>query len=179
MDLKGTLESIKYSSLGEPIIEIKLYRTASTNEILQVEYGEYLKLKVSKGKETRSNRQNALMWAIITEIDRGMHDGVSTVETKDEIYCFGLEAIGLVYDDIEIPIGALPYVRKGARAMRILNEDGEKQYVRCFIGSSKYTIKEMSFLIDWFLRYAYELKIPIRDYAMEYQELFTEKERVS
>ena len=170
MDLRGKIENISYGLYGEPLLTIKLDRTARTNEI--VDYNqELVKLKLTKAGTSRTLQQNNLLWGIIADIDRGLN-GIPTEIGRMDIYTTGIENLGVEYEDYKLPAKSVEIVRKGFRKCRVIEEYGEDVILRCFTGSSKFNKKQMGELIDWFIRYAAKMQIPIRDYMDEWQGLF-------
>ena len=80
--------------------------------------------------------------------------------------------MGIEFEDYLIPKEALKAIKKGFRATRVLDDLGDHLQVRCFIGSSKFNKSQMGELIDYFISYATEAEVPIRDYKSQYNELF-------
>lgn len=171
MDLRGTIQDISFSFIGEPLITFKLNRTAATNEILDYDKEQPLKLKISKAGNSRTLRQNNLMWKIINDIDNGLN-GYQTESGRWDIYTTGIEELGVEYEDYKIPAKSVEIFKKSFRKCRVIEEYGEEVILRCFTGSSKFNKKQMGELIDWFIRYAAELQIPIIDYRNEWNDLY-------
>ena len=171
MDLRGNIHEIYYSATGEPLVTFKLNRTANTNDILNYEKEQPLNLKISKAGNSRTLRQNRLMWKIINDIDRGLN-GYQTESGRWDIYTTGIEELGVEYEDYKIPVKSVEIFKKSFRKCRVIEEYGEDVILRCFVGSSKFNKKQMGELIDWFIRYAAELQIPIMKYQDEWNELY-------
>lgn len=171
MDLRGTIQDISFSFTGEPLVTFKLNRTAATNEILDYDKEQPLKLKISKAGNSRTLRQNNLMWKIINDIDNGLN-GYQTESGRWDIYTTGIEELGVEYEDYKIPAKSVEIFKKSFRKCRVIEEYGEEVILRCFTGSSKFNKKQMGELIDWFIRYAAELQIPIIDYRNEWNDLY-------
>ena len=156
---------------GKPLITFEIDRMADVNDITKLEQNERLKLKITKQGSNRTYLQNNLMWAIIAEID-AKENGIPSEDGRWDIYTLGIESMGIEYEDYLIPKEALKAIKKGYRATRVIAEYTEQYQVRCFIGSSRFNKKQMGELIDYFLRYAEELEIPLYDYRVQYNELF-------
>ena len=171
MELRGEIKGISYNLAGKPLITFEIDRMADVNNILTLEKDEKLKIKISKQGSNRTVYQNNLMWGIIAEIDRA-ENGMPTEEGRWDIYTYGIEYMGIEYEDYLIPKAALKAIKKGFRATRVINDLGEQLQVRCFVGSSRFNKSQMGELIDYFIRYAGELNIPLVDYRNQYEELF-------
>jgi hypothetical protein len=171
MELRGEVKGISYNLEGKPLITFEIDRMADVNNIPTLEKDEKLKIKITKQGSNRTVYQNNLMWGIIAEIDR-VENGIPTEEGRWNIYTYGIEYMGIEYEDYLIPKEALKAIKKGFRATRVIEEYEDKYQVRCFIGSSRFNKKQMGELIDYFLRYAQELEIPLIDYRAEYSRLF-------
>lgn len=171
MELRGEIKSISYSLAGKPLITFEIDRMADAILIPTLEKDEKLKIKISRQGSHRTLYQNNLMWGIIAEIDR-VENGIPSEDGRWDIYTLGIENMGIEYEDYLIPKEALKAIRKGFRATRVVEEYEDKYQVRCFIGSSRFNKKQMGELIDYFLRYAQELEIPLIDYRAEYNRLF-------
>ena len=171
MDLRGTIQDVSFSFIGEPLITFKLNRTAATNEILDYDKEQPLKLKISKAGNSRTLRQNNLMWKIINDIDNGLN-GYQTESGRWDIYTTGIEELGVEYEDYKIPAKSVEIFKKSFRKCRVIEEYGENVILRCFVGSSKFNKKQMGELIDWFIRYAAELQIPTLKYKAEWNSLY-------
>ena len=171
MELRGEIKGISYNLEGKPLITFEIDRMADVNNIPTLEKDEKLKIKITKQGSNRTVYQNNLMWGIIAEIDR-TENGIPTEEGRWDIYTYGIEYMGIEYEDYLIPKAALKAIKKGFRATRVIDDLGEQLQVRCFVGSSRFNKKQMGELIDYFLRYAQELEIPLIDYRTQYNELF-------
>lgn len=171
MELRGEVTAISYNMQGKPLITFEIDRMADVNRITELNKDERLKLKIVKQGSNRTYLQNNLMWAIIAEID-AKENGIPSEDGRWDIYTLGIENMGIEYEDYLIPQKALKAIKKGYRATRVLENYGDDVLVRCFIGSSRFNKKQMGELIDYFLRYAQELEIPLIDYRAEYNRLF-------
>lgn len=171
MDLRGNIQEITYSATGEPLATFKLDRTARTNDFLDYEIGQQVKIKITKAGDSRTLRQNNLLWGIIGDIDKGLN-GIPSEAGRWDIYTTGIEELGVEYEDYKVPAKSVQIFKKSFRKCRVIEEYGEEVILRCFTGSSKFNKKQMGELIDWFIRYAAELQIPIIDYRNEWNDLY-------
>ena len=176
MDLRGNIQEITFSNIGEPILRIKLNRTARVNDVINYEENEPVKLKITKAGNSRTLEQNNLLWAIISDIDKGLN-AIPTETGRWDIYTIGIEELGVEYEDYKLPRQSVDMVRKAFRKCRVIEEYGNDVVLRCFVGSSKFNKKQMGELIDWFIRYAGKMQIPIRDYIDDWKYLFEEKKK--
>ena len=171
MELRGEVNSISYNMQGKPLITFEIDRMADVNNIATLQKDEKLKIKISKQGSNRTLYQNNLMWGIISEIDR-VENGIPTEEGRWDIYTYGIEYMGIEYEDYLIPKAALKAIKKGFRATRVIEDMGEQLQVRCFVGSSRFNKSQMADLIEYFISYASELGVTLSDYRDEYNNLF-------
>lgn len=171
MELRGEIKGLSYNLEGKPLITFEIDRMADINRLTELNQNERLKLKITKQGTNRTIYQNNLMWGIIAEIDR-VENGIPSEDGRWDIYTYGIEYMGIEYEDYLIPKEALKAIKKGFRATRVIEEYEDKYRVRCFVGSSRFNKKQMGELIDYFIRYAGELNILLADYRNQYEELF-------
>lgn len=123
-------------------------------------------IEMSEYGKNRSNRQNNMLWGLISEISKKLYGDLSE---KDTIYRQLLEMSGAKYTIVTLPQedfddGAL--TKFGIRAYREIaretNSKG-KTFVSAiiFYGSSTFTTKEMNQLIETTIRYASECGIDV------------------
>ena len=171
MELRGKLAQVAYTVDGKPSIRLDLERMGDINKIAEMDPEQRVKIKITELGKSRTNLQNALMWAIISDIDRA-ENGIPTEKGRWKIYLHGLESIGVEFEDLIIRTENVEYFTDKYRTCRVLNEFDGKSYVRCYIGSSRFTKAQMSELIDGFIRHAAEYKIPTIDYIAERERIF-------
>ena len=112
MELRGEIKGISYNLAGKPLITLEIDRMADVNKIPTLEKDEKLKIKITKQGSNRTVYQNNLMWGIIAEIDR-VENGIPTEEGRWDIYTYGIEYMGIEYEDYLIPKEALKAIKKG------------------------------------------------------------------
>lgn len=171
MELRGEIKGISYNLEGKPLITFEIDRMADVNNIAALQKDEKLKIKISRQGSNRTLYQNNLMWGIIAEIDR-VENGIPTEEGRWDIYTYGIEYMGIEYEDYLIPKEALKAIKKGFRATRVIHDMGDQLQVRCFVGSSRFNKSQMADLIEYFISYASENGIMLSDYKDEYNNLF-------
>lgn len=127
-------------------------------------------LEIKEYKDSRTKKQNRYMWALIGEIDKQMNGGRRSKEGDNEIYCDALESANIKYEvkPIEISVYDIVKQAEGVRGIRILQRrnvnDIEFYICKIYMGSSKYTTKEMYDLNEYIKDLASECGIDIRKY---------------
>ena len=140
----GDLDGIKETLEGETILLLTIKESERT-EALNKLVGHKVVVDIKKHSAKRSLNANNYFWALCTEIANACGTN------KDEIYNLMLSRYGQ-YTDIECEATAVDSVKRLFRYSEILHEDfitcGSKVTLRGYIGSSSYTSKEMSILIN-------------------------------
>ena len=120
-------------------------------------------------KADRSNRQNALMWALIHDIDKEMN-GYSSKDGEESLYISLIEEANIKPEYMMMLPEAVERFAKTS-GFRVVQEVDRRQYkdkemavVKCYPGSSKFDTAEMSDLIEAVLRYAAEVGINLKNY---------------
>lgn len=128
-------------------------------------HGE-LSVEVKERRNSRSLRQNAMLWALINKI-ADEQSGEHTAEATMPIYCNLLQEANAACNWLLTNV-AKEELLKSFRAVQDFGEreitakNGEiikMRVYKCFIGSSKFDTKEMTTLIECALRYCDELGI--------------------
>ena len=123
---------------------------------------EYV-LELKEVRHPRTIKQNKKMWALIREIAE--HEEMN--QTEVEIYTSALEEANAKYIYLLGTKEAENELRKNFRAVKVVRPTFEngKEYIvyKCFIGSSKFSTKEMKKLLDIVISWADELGIPTYD----------------
>ncbi|MGF0095029.1 hypothetical protein ACQRC6_01195 [Peptoniphilus sp. SGI.035] len=171
MKVKGRLKNLNYNIEGKPQVTFELERYLDINKIYEIKEEDLLNINISKAKKSRTLDQNNLLWAIISDIDRKIN-GIPSEIFRWDLYIQGIEEAGIEYEDVLIPQKSLKIFKQAFRAYKILGEKEDKILLRCFLGSSKFDTKQMTNLIDYFLKKASELGVTIVDYREEYERLF-------
>lgn len=143
-NLKGDL-TITFSIPDDPKLLDKLEQLKDKD----------IKLDINKNSDKRSLNANAYFWKLVTEL------GHKLGFDKDQMYIRQLSRYG-VFQDIIIKREALPHFEKEFRYVEIFDdgyEVGEMLTARCYFGSSLYTTKEMSDLIEGTVNDCHDLGI--------------------
>ena len=130
--------------------------------------GKELTMTIS-GKADRSTQQNALMWALIHDIDKEMN-GFSSKDGEESLYISLIEEANIKPEYMMMLPEAVERFAKTS-GFRIVQEVDKRKYngkemavVKCYPGSSKFDTAEMSDLIEAVLRYADEAGVNLREY---------------
>ena len=116
----------------------------------KIEEGKQYTIVFKDLENIRSDEQNRKMWALIQEIAQENN------EDTWKIYTDGLEETGIKFVEIQIIPEAFNDLAQEFRAVKVTgsikDKDGKHMLVcKCFIGSSKFNVKQMTELIDYFL----------------------------
>lgn len=142
-------------------IENEFITIRSDGFIKDLEVGQKYNIYFKKYKSNRSLEQNRMMWGIIQQISKETDNDIM------DIYCTGLEAANAKSEFLMCIPEALESIKKSFRAVKICEKreyNGKDMLVlKCYIGSSKYNVTEMTELIEFFIRQAASLGIVIED----------------
>lgn len=136
------------------------YRQA--NELLNLDSEKLYRVEIKEVKSKRSIEQNALLWKLLGELEKHSDVGlmnwyISALQDADAkpTYLVGNEEL---YETIVMSFRAVEVVGK-----RMIVDDNGKEtegvIYKCYVGSSKFTTKEMNRLIDIVLGYCSEYGI--------------------
>lgn len=115
-------------------------------------------LEIKKIKDSRSDRQNRFMWALLKDIAYAMNGDYDDTE----IYCLALERANVKSEILCCDKRAEEMLKKRFRAIRYIRDmkDNESYGVyQVYPGSSTMDTKEMSILIDCILDMARKVGI--------------------
>lgn len=129
---------------------------------------ERLDLDVVKHRESRSLNANSYMWVLCEKIAQKL-SSEKVVHTKEDIYREAIKEIGVYYDDDIEPSKvvrrrtAWEMIGIGWITERVdFTQDGSKEIIRFYYGSSRYNTAQMSKLIDNIVQDAKALGIETR-----------------
>lgn len=135
-------------------------RPSVAAEMEKLEQGEYV-LTIEKPKKKRSLNQNAMLWALVGEIDMQINGN----RTDDEdLYCQIIEMAGATAEYYECIPQAVDTLKKVFRVVKVVqymeNDIGVQLAVcKCYPGTSVMSTAEMSAVIDAALSYAEDVGI--------------------
>lgn len=119
-----------------------------------IEGDDKLSLDIEKARGQRSLDQNRKMWALIRDIDKATNGYLSNDQMT--IYANALRQAGVKSEQIIVDLKAEKDLRRMFRAVEFIQPYDEKAVFRCYYGSSTFTTKEMSNLIEVLLIMASE-----------------------
>jgi len=125
---------------------------------VNLELGKDYRLDIKPYKDSRSLRQNSLLWGLIQQISD------ETGNDPMDIYIAALENSNAKYEYIAALPEAEDSLKKVFRAVKPCGTFTSPKNVgmvtyKCWIGSSKYDTAEMTTLIDYVIAKAEELNI--------------------
>lgn len=129
---------------------------------------ETLDINVNKHRESRSLNANAYMWVLCEKIAKKLSAEGET-HTKEDIYRDAIRDIGVYYDDdiepekVKRRCTAWEMIGTGWITERVdFTQDGNKEIIRFYYGSSRYNTAQMSRLLDNIVQDAKALDIETR-----------------
>ncbi len=115
---------------------------------------ERLDIKIVKHRNSRSKDANSYMWALCDKIAQKL-TGEGETHTKEDVYREAIKDIGVFYDDdiepkkVERRRTAWEMIGTGWITERVdFTQDGNREIIRFYYGSSRYNTAQMSKLID-------------------------------
>lgn len=108
-----------------------------------------LRVSIALYRRHRSDRQNRMMWALLTIMADAYNGGRTGGVTPEDCYLEMLEKYGARVDYLDAPVAALPILRENYRVVHVVELlDGDRCTVKCSAGSSSFTTDQMTQLID-------------------------------
>ena len=115
---------------------------------------ERLDIEVKKHRESRSLNANSYLWVLCEKIAQKL-SAEKEPHTKEDIYRNAIKEIGVYYDDevepkqVERRKTAWEMIGLGWVTERVdFSQDGNREVIRFYYGSSRYNTAQMSRLID-------------------------------
>lgn len=133
-------------------------------------------LQLKKYVKGRSLNQNAMLWALINEIDLTMN-GRRSKDGQMAIYINLIEMANVKTTIMQLSFEALQEVldRNLYRYIEVLEQTDYTATCRCFYGSSDFTTKEMADFIEATLDYASEVGLDLTDYEQLKESIKNER----
>ena len=126
-----------------------------------------LTIEVKEKRPARSVRQNAMLWALISEIDKA-ENGRTNEDGEMAIYCNLIRMARVKTLDYEMTAAVYEHTvkQKLFRHIEVLSyeEYYDRMEVRCYIGTSHFDTKEMTDFIETALDYANQVGINLERY---------------
>lgn len=162
MKVHARMKDLLYSTRGATVLfDISNYQ--HQQYLLELEQDVDYTLEIKKVKSKRSLEQNALLWKLLHMLE------IKSREEAMDWYIKALIETGAKCTYIAAPQGSEKQLMLAYRAVQqvctrlIVNPETKKEtegiMYRCFIGSSKMSVEEMTNLIETVLRYCQELGI--------------------
>lgn len=135
----------------------------------------HLILSVDLERKSRTLPQNRMMWALLTIMADHYNGGRTGGITPEDCYTEMLEQYGAAFDYLEVPVGAVPILRRSYRLVHVVELlDGNRCTVKCSQGSSSFTTEQMEHLIDGIFDRLAEMGVNdpnVTAYWQEWQEV--------
>jgi hypothetical protein len=172
MKLVGNKVSYSTDDMGNLIVSLNIPRDmyqnqANARKVVQgLKEVDLISCELKVNEKSRSYEQNALLWEIIGKISEHENGTRRTTETW-RIYAQLLIKANIKYTEIRALTKAKDILESSFRAVvEIPNSSkntsiGESKLYWAFYGSSTYTTKEMTLLIDCALDWAGELGVEL------------------
>ena len=140
---------------GKPRLTLTINERQSAEMLFdELHECEKLSIKIGKHREKRSLDANSYMWLLCGKLAEKLSDE-KVKHTKEDIYRDAIKEIGIWYDDeiepekVKWRRTAWELIGTGWITERVdFSEDGNKEIIRFYYGSSQYNTKQMSRLID-------------------------------
>lgn len=126
-----------------------------------------LKVTVKEYKETKTQRQNSYAWALFTKISLEQN-GSKRQEDVERIYHYVLQRANVEHETLIAPKDSRSILDKVysvvmQRGKDLLRGGVIYREFDCYIGISKFDVKQMQDLIDATIDYGVELGIPFAE----------------
>lgn len=126
-------------------------KTQLRQKLDELAHGQPLRLTVTVERErkARTLNQNRMMWALLTVMADTYNAGRAGGVSPEDCYQQMLEEYGLEYDFLELPVAAVPILRKAYRLVHVVELlDNNRCTVKASMGSSSFTTAQMTAFID-------------------------------
>ena len=172
-ELTGKLYSLAFDRDGKPMVTLSFDDKQGSVAMMDELYScEKLSIKIDKYRPKRSLDANAYLWKLCSLIAEKLSDD-GCPETKNEVYQRAIKAKGIYREQGELPID---FAKTSRHAWEMLGTgwvteqvdfepDGDRVIVRYYYGSSTYTSKQLSRVIDWLITECKQLDIPTKPQA--------------
>lgn len=141
---------------GKPKLLLELNEEQTAKTCYDELHGcEKLSIKIGKYREKRSLNANAYFWLLCGELAKKL-SSEKVRYTKEDIYLKSIKEVGVYKDFENMPLADAKTLRTAWEMLGTgwiteqvdFMPDGENVIVRCYYGSSRYTKKQMSRLIE-------------------------------
>lgn len=150
MKIIAKKEAIYKNKEGSSLLVLEVENVRHQLEIEGIK-DDLLSVEIKKARNKRSNEQNRLMWALLSEIDRKINGERSN--DSWQIYLNALLRAGTKCEYIVAKIEAEEALKHTFRALEWVRDSEQEGYAvyRVYLGSSTFNTKEMTVLIETIL----------------------------
>lgn len=148
MQILGKIEDVQGTKVT---LEVRPWSIPRLAKLMD---GKEYSIGFEKKPDKKTDQQRKFLWALIHEI------GVEQSGRPDndwDVYCQALERANVKFEFIAVKPEAENFLRRQFRAVQKIEEMGQFNLYKIFVGCSQMTKKEMSLLIDTVLDMAEEV----------------------
>ena len=164
MELNGKLTGdVMRISGGKAVVMFEVDKHYSAVKLFEKYKDKELDIEVKQHREKRSLSANDYMWVLCGKIAEKLNI------TKEEVYRRNIKDVGVYYDDeiepakVKRRCTAWELIGTGWLTERVdFTQDGNKEIIRFYYGSSRYDSKQMTRLITNVVQDAQSLDIETR-----------------
>lgn len=122
-------------------------------------------------RSQRTLEQNRLMWALLNKLAEAMNGGTQGSITAEAVYLDMLAEYGSEVDYLQIPIKAVPAIKRAYRVVQVTEMLGDgKCIVRAGTGSSCFTREQMREFINRIFDRLSELGVDDAETTQQYRD---------
>lgn len=160
---KITIHKTLIQDLGDGTVTFEIPKNIS--RYLSDKKDIVMTLRLEPYVKGRTLNQNAMLWALIGEIDLEMN-GRRSADGEQAIYLNLIEMANVKTTIMQLTFKALEEVvkRRIYRYIEVLSQTDYTATCRCYYGTSDFTTKEMADFIEATLDYASELGLDLTGY---------------
>lgn len=152
-DVVGSLPVVYDPARQQIVVEnsAEFVKTQIRQKLDDLAHGSPLRLTltVERQRKKRSLEQNRMMWELLTIMADTYNAGKAGGTTPEACYIEMLEEYGLEYDFLELPVAAVPILRKAYRLVYVVELlDNDRCIVKASMGSSSFSTAQMTAFID-------------------------------
>jgi len=165
MKLVGKYLRSLFNQNGELEVTFKVNNHYHVRQAQQLNSDDNYKMDISVVKQKRSLEQNRFMWALLHQLE---------IVTQEDSMLWYIKALEESNAKCDYLMG-IPEVQERLqtvyRAVKVVDtrfdKDIKTHMYKCFYGSSKFTVEEMTLLIETIMRYCVEHNIDTELYKYE------------
>lgn len=169
MELTGKINSVMRAENGKAILMLEVDKPFEARKCHEKYKEKELDIEVKQHREKRSLSANAYMWVLCEKIAQKLNGTETELTTKEDVYRHNIKEIGVFYDDeiepekVQRRRTAWELIGEGWLTERVdFSQDGNKEVIRFYYGSSRYSSKQMTRLLKNVVQEAQNLDIDTR-----------------